>query len=187
MALVLHSVPAVRAAEPPSPGPTTSVETIVVTGKKLNVETLIDRKVYSVEADVQSTFGTVSDILSVIPSVDVDADGSVSLRGDSNVLILIDGRPSTQFSGPSAGDNLQSIPATDIERIEVLTNPPAQYKADGVAGVINIIMRKKRPQGVVGTVQGSIGTAGRSVIGANASYSSGPLVASITGIYRHDY
>ena len=175
------------AADPQSPAPATTVESIVVTGRKLNVETLIDRKVYSVETDVQSTFGTVSDILSVIPSVDVDPDGGVSLRGDSNVLILVDGRPSTQFSGPSAGDNLQSIPATDIERIEVLTNPPAQYKAEGVAGVINIIMRKKRPEGVAGTVQGSLGTAGRSVIGGNASYSSGPLVASITATYRQDY
>lgn len=176
-----------QAAEPAPTGPATTVESIVVTGRKLNVETLIDRKVYSVETDVQSTFGTVSDILSVIPSVDVDADGGVSLRGDGNVLILVDGRPSTQFSGPSAGDNLQSIPATDIERIEVLTNPPAQYKAEGVAGVINIIMRKKRPEGLAGTVQGSLGTAGRSVIGANASYSFGPLVASVTGTYRQDY
>ena len=62
-------------------------------------------------SDVQSTFGTLGDVLSVIPSVDVDPDGVVSLRGDTNVLILIDGKPSTQFSGTAAGDNLQSIPA----------------------------------------------------------------------------
>jgi outer membrane receptor for ferrienterochelin and colicin len=186
-ALAVCSVPAVRAAEPTSPGPTAPVESIVVTGKKLAVETLIDRKVYTVEADVQSTFGTVSDVLSAIPSVDVDADGNVSLRGDSNVLILIDGRPSTLFSGPSAGDNLQSIPATDIERIEVITTPPAQFKADGAAGVINIVTRKKRPEGLSGSLQGSLGTAGRSVVGANAGYSSGPLTASMTGTYRQDY
>jgi outer membrane receptor for ferrienterochelin and colicin len=163
------------------------MESVVVTTQKLAVETLIDRKVYSVTADVQSTFGAVSDVLSAIPSVDVDPDGKVSLRGDSNVLILIDGKPSTQFSGSAAGDNLQSIPAKDIERIEVIANPPAQFKADGTAGVINIITRKKRPEGLAGSLQGSLGSAGRSVVGTDASYSSGPLTASVTGGFRHDY
>jgi len=163
------------------------VQSIVVTAHKLAVETLIDRKVYSVTDDVQASFGTLSDVLGAIPSVDVDPDGNVSLRGDSNVLILIDGKPSTQFSGSAAGDNLQSIPARDIERIEVITTPPAQFKAEGAAGVINIITRKKRPQGVAGSVQGSLGSGGRSVVGANASYSSGPLTASATAGFRHDY
>jgi len=163
------------------------VQSIVVTAHKLAVETLIDRKVYSVTDDVQASFGTVSDVLSAIPSVDVDPDGNVSLRGDSNVLILIDGKPSTQFSGSAAGDNLQSIPAKDIERIEVITTPPAQFKADGTAGVINIITRKKRPEGVAGSLQGSLGSGGRSVVGANASYSSSSLTASATAGFRHDY
>ena len=88
---------ATAADEPAAPSPPPSVETIVVTSEKLPVETLIDRKVYSVTSDVQSTFGTLSDILNVIPSVDVDPDGIVSLRGDTNVLILIDGKPSTPF------------------------------------------------------------------------------------------
>jgi outer membrane receptor for ferrienterochelin and colicin len=162
------------------------MESVVVTTQKLAVETLIDRKVYSVTADVQSTFGAVSDVLNAIPSVDVDPDGKVSLRGDSNVLILIDGKPSTQFSGSAAGDNLQSIPAKDIERIEVITNPPAQFKADGTAGVINIITRKKRPEGLAGSLQGSLGSGGRSVVGTDASYSSGPLTAAVTGGFRHD-
>jgi outer membrane receptor protein involved in Fe transport len=176
-----------KAADDSSPAPVVSVEAIVVTARKLSVETLIDRKVYSVTSDAQSTFGTLSDILSVIPSVDVDPDGIVSLRGDSNVLVLIDGKPSTQFSGSSAGDNLQSIPAKDIERIEVLTTPPAQFKADGAAGVINIITRKKRPEGASGSVQGSLGSGGRSVVGADGSFNSGPLTASATAGYRHDY
>lgn len=178
---------AAAAADDASPAPVDSVEAIVVTSQKLSVETLIDRKVYSVTSDAQSTFGSLSDILSVIPSVDVDPDGIVSLRGDSNVLILIDGKPSTQFSGASAGDNLQSIPAKDIERIEVLTTPPAQFKADGAAGVINIITRKKRPEGVSGSVQGSLGSGGRSVVGADGSYNSGPLMISATAGYRQDY
>lgn len=163
------------------------MEAVVVTAQKLDVETLIDRKVYTVTSDVQSTFGTLGDVLSVIPSVDVDPDGIVSLRGDTNVLILIDGKPSTQFSGSAAGDNLQSIPAKDIERIEILTTPPAQFKADGAAGVINIITRKKRPEGEFGSVQASRGSGGRSVLGVDGSYNSGPLAVSATAGYRQDY
>jgi outer membrane receptor protein involved in Fe transport len=177
----------VEAADDPSPAPAASLDAVVVTAEKLAVETLIDRKVYSVTSDAQSTFGSLSDILNVIPSVDVDATGIVSLRGDTNVLILIDGKPSTRFSGPAAGDNLQSIPASDIERIEILTTPPAQFKAEGAAGVINIITRKKRPEGISGSVRGSLGSGGRSVVGADGSYSSGPLKASVTAGFRQDY
>jgi outer membrane receptor protein involved in Fe transport len=171
---------------PPAP-PVADVESIVVTSKKLSVETLIDRKVYSVAEDLQSDFGSLSDILNVIPSIDVDPDGIVSLRGDTNVLILIDGKPSTQFSGSAAGDNMQSIPAADIERIEVLTTPPAQFKADGAAGVINIITRKKHPQGGSGSAQASLGSGRRYLTGANGSYGSGPLTASLNAGYRQDY
>ncbi len=174
------------AAESPPAAPD-QLETIVIKSQKLNVETLIDRKVYSVAADAQSTFGTLSDILNVIPSVDVDPDGIVSLRGDSKVLILIDGKPSSQFAGASAGDNLQSIPAQDIERIEVLTTPPAQFKADGVAGVINIITRKGRRTGTSGSLQASGGSGGRYVLGAAGSYNSGPWSAALTAGYRADY
>ena len=163
------------------------MDAVVVTAQKLDVETLIDRKVYTVTSDVQSTFGTLSDVLSVIPSVDVDPDGIVSLRGDTHVLILIDGKPSTQFSGAAAGDNLQSIPAKDIERIEILTTPPAEFKADGAAGVINIITRKKRPEGGFGSVQASRGSGGRLGVGVDGSYTSGPLAVSAAAGCRQDY
>jgi outer membrane receptor protein involved in Fe transport len=186
-AIIIAACSVAEAADGPPPAAVDSVEAIVVTAQKLSVETLIDRKVYSVTSDAQSTFGALSDILSVIPSVDVDPDGIVSLRGDTNVLILIDGKPSTQFSGPSAGDNLQSIAAKDVERIEILTTPPAQFKADGAAGVINIITRKKRSQGLSGSLQGSLGSGERSVTGANGGYSSGPLTVSATAGYRRDF
>src|SRR5260221_5871555 len=179
-AIVIAACSVAEAADGPPPAPVDSVEAIVVTAQKLSVETLIDRKVYSVTSDAQSTFGALSDILSVIPSVDVDPDGIVSLRGDTNVLILIDGKPSTQFSGPSAGDNLQSIAAKDVERIEILTTPPAQFKADGAAGVINIITRKKRSQGLSGSLQGSLGSGERSVAGANGGYSFRPFTGFCT-------
>jgi outer membrane receptor protein involved in Fe transport len=178
---------AAEATDESPPAPADAMETIVVKSEKLSVETLIDRKVYSVTSDAQSSFGSLSDILSIIPSVDVDPTGIVSLRGDTKVLILIDGKPSSQFAGASAGDNLQSIPAKDIERIEVLTTPPAQFKADGVAGVINIITRKERRAGTSGSLQASGGSGGRYVLGADGSYSSGPLAASLSAGYRQDY
>ena len=170
--------------QPPQPKP---LATVVVRAEKLNVETRVDRKIYTVTDDAQSTFGTVSDVLSVIPSVDIDPDGVVSLRGDSNVLILIDGRPSTQFQGSAAGDNLQSISARDIERIEILTTPPAQFKAEGAAGVINIITRRRRPRGTSGTLQGSLGDGGRSAAAASTSYSGARFTGSLSAGYREDY
>jgi len=168
------------AADPPPPA------AVVVTANRLAVETKIDRKVYSISEDAQSTFGTVTDVLAVIPSIDVDGDGTVALRGDSNVLILIDGRPAAQLSGSGAGDSLQSIPAQDIERIEVITTPPAQFKADGASGVINIITRKKKSAGLSGSAQASLGNSGRSMVGAGLSDVRGPLTLSASASFRQD-
>jgi len=166
----------------------TPMETITVQGQKLNVETKIDRKIYSVPEDAQGTLGTLSDILNVIPSVDVDPDGNVSLRGDSNVLVLIDGKPATQLQGANAGDVLQSIPASEIERIEVLTTPPAQFKAEGAAGVINIITRKRAAkESASGSLTGSLGSGGRWLVGGNGSYGSKQFTASVNAGFREDF
>jgi outer membrane receptor protein involved in Fe transport len=170
----------------PATPPAGALESIVVTSDKLSVETRIDRKIYSVKSDLQSEMGSVGDVLGAIPSIDVDSEGVVSLRGDTNVLILVDGHPSAQFSGPSAGDNLQAFPARDIERIEVITNPPAQYKADGAAGIINIITRKKHQDGVAGSLQASLGSGGRSLIGGDVAVQRGPLTLSLSSSYRQD-
>ena len=164
------------------------METVVVQGQKLNVETRIDRKIYSVPEDAQSTLGTLSDLLNVIPSVDVDADGAVSLRGDTNVLILIDGKPATQLQGSKTGDNLQSISASDIERIEILTTPPAQFKAEGAAGVINIITRKRGgKESASASLTGSLGTGGRWLVGGNGNYGGKQFTASLNAGFREDY
>jgi outer membrane receptor protein involved in Fe transport len=166
----------------------TPMETLVVQGQKLNVETKIDRKIYTVPEDAQSTLGTLSDILNVIPSVDVDPDGIVSLRGDTNVLILIDGKPAAQLQGANAGDVLQSIPASDIERIEVLTTPPAQFKAEGAAGVINIITRKRgAKESASASLTGSLGSGGRWLVGGNGSYGSRQFTASLSAGFREDF
>ena len=86
--------------------PADDVDTIVVQGQKLNVESKIDRKVYTVPEEALGSVGTLSDVLSVIPSIDVDPDGILSLRGDTHVLVLIDGKPATQLQGSKSGDTL---------------------------------------------------------------------------------
>ncbi len=174
-ALLLCMPVAVSAAAPPAAAGTGAIAPVVVTADRLSVETLIDRKVYTISADLQSAVGTVADVLTAIPSVEVDGDGNVSLRGDSNVTILIDGRPAAQLSGASAADNLLQIPAQDIEKIEVITNPPAQFKADGTAGIINIIMRKRRRAGSSGMAQASAGNRERALFGASGNYNAGSL------------
>ena len=187
--LALLSIAAsAAAAENPSPSGAQSLDAVVVQGRRLNVETKIDRKIYSVPEDAQSSLGTLSDILNVIPSVDVDPDGGVSLRGDSNVLILIDGKLATQLQGSKAGDNLQSISASEVERIEILTTPPPQFKAEGAAGVINIITRRRAArESASAAVTGSLGSGGRWLVGGNGSYGGRHFTASLSAGFREDY
>ena len=161
-------------------------ETVVVTAQPSGNQTLIDRKVYSISKDLQSNFGTAADVLNNIPSVTVDTDGNVSLRNDSNVTILIDGKPSTQFSGSTGGLSLQELSASDIDRVEILTSPPASMKSSGSAGVINIITKKHRQAGFSGDVRGSIGEEGRFIAGADAAYNNGPFKSSLSIGLRQD-
>ena len=109
--------------------------------------TSIDRKVYNVDKDLISKAGSASELLQNVPSVQVDLDGNVSLRGSSNVLITVNGRPSPLMNRNSA-TVLQQMPANSIERIEVITNPSAEFKPDAAAGIINIVMKRgaARPQ-----------------------------------------
>ena len=165
-----------QAQTPPPPihtPPGTTVQDVVVTAQRPRAQTLIDRKVYTVGGDLQSTVGTAADVLSNVPSVQVDADGAVSLRGDSNVTILVDGKPSAQFTGPASGLSLQQFPASDFDRIEVLTSPPAQFKAAGSGGVINIITKKTRKAGFSGALRANVGADGRYVLGLDGAYNVG--------------
>jgi outer membrane receptor protein involved in Fe transport len=124
------------------------------------VQVLPDRTVYSLDKNVQSSTSTLSDVLRNLPSVDVDIQGNVSLRGDSNVTILIDGKESPLLAGNRA-DALQQIPAEMIDRIEVVTNPSAEFRAEGSAGVINIILKKDKELVASGVVRVTVGNEGR--------------------------
>ena len=124
-----------------------TVEGLTVTAESPTAfRSSIDRRSYGVANDLQTTTGSISDALRNIPSVEVDVQGNVSLRGDPNVTILIDGKPSGLFKGEGAAQALQSLPADQIERVEVITNPSAAFSPDGSAGIINLIT-KKTPQG----------------------------------------
>lgn len=133
----------------------------------------IDRKVYNVGKEIQSVAGSASDLLQNVPSVDVDIDGNVSLRGSDNVLILINGREST-LMGRSRAEVLQQLPADSIDKIEVITNPSAKYKPDGTAGIINIALKRKHDAGWSGTATFNVGNSDRYNSSLSLNYHPGP-------------
>lgn len=162
---------------PAKADPTTVQGVVVTSAADAPMKSSIDRRSYSVEGDLQATTGSIADALKRIPSVEVDIDGNVKLRGDSSVTILIDGKPSSLMQGQTRADALQQLSADQIERVEVLTNPGAQYSPEGTAGVINLVTRKSRKPGggVAGSVRGNAGTDDRYNGGVNWSYNSKTL------------
>ncbi len=133
----------------------------------------IDRKVYNVGKDIQSTTGSASGLLQNIPSVQVDVEGNVSLRGNDNVLILVNGKPSTQMNAANRATALEQMSADSIDKIEVITNPSARYKPDGTAGIINIALKKKREPGYSVSVRANVGNDDRYGVGFTANYNPG--------------
>src|SRR6185503_2741213 len=129
---------------------------VTVTSRKSLLNTSIDRKVYNVTQDIMAQSGSVSDILKNIPSVEVDIEGQVSLRGSTDVMILINGRPSP-LMGRTRAEVLQQLPANSIERIEVITNPSARFKPDGTSGIINIVLKKNIKAGWNGSIIANAG------------------------------
>ena len=174
--------PATTAKQPAGP----TVGEIVVTGQAPAVQTSIDRRSYSVAADLQAQSGSIGDALRNVPSVEVDVNGNVALRGDPNVTILIDGKPSGQFRGESKGQALQALPAERIERVEVITNPSAEFRADGTAGVINLITKKAKGAGQTASGRLTVGTSERVFASAATGYNSGSLSVSADAFLRHD-
>ena len=114
---------------------------VIVRAEKTTVEIKLDKKVFNVGNDLMVKGGTVSDVLSNIPSVSVDVEGNVSLRGNDNVKILIDGRPSNAINITEA---LRIIPADAIDKVEVITNPSARYDAEGGGGILNIVLKREK-------------------------------------------
>ncbi len=128
-----------------------------VVGEKAEYTNSLDKKVYNVDKTLINAGGSVSEVLSNIPSVNVDIDGKVSLRGSEQVTILIDGKPAG-LTGDNRGAILQQLPASSIDQIEVITNPSSKYDAEGMSGIINIKTRKDKNPGINGTITVGAGT-----------------------------
>ncbi|WP_462264071.1 TonB-dependent receptor [Mucilaginibacter sp.] len=134
-----------------------TLKEVVVTARRSQIQLGTDKKVFSVDQSLVSQGGSATDLLANVPTVQVDVDGNVNLRGSNNVRILINGKPSA-LTGSSVTDILQSIPASSIENIEVITNPSSKYDAEGQSGIINIILKKNVSLGFNGSASATVGT-----------------------------
>jgi outer membrane receptor protein involved in Fe transport len=145
------------------------LEEVVVRGERSQMELSLDKRVFNVGKDLANAGATAADILSNVPSVAVDAEGNVSLRGSNSVRILIDGKPSglVSFKG---GSGLQQLQGSAIERVEVITNPSARYEAEGMGGIINIILKKEQREGINGSFDVITGYPTNFGLAANVNY-----------------
>ncbi|WP_272151510.1 TonB-dependent receptor domain-containing protein [Tenacibaculum aiptasiae] len=148
---------------------TETLDEVEVIAEKSTVEIRLDKKIYNVGKDMTVKGGNASDVLDNVPSVNVDAEGAVSLRGNENVRILIDGKPSA-LVGLTGTDALRNLPAEAIEKVEVITAPSARYDAEGTAGILNIILRKGKITGFNGSVNLTVGNPDQFRLSPNLNY-----------------
>lgn len=156
---------------------------VEVVGQKSQMRFELDKRVFNVDQNIASTGGSASDVLTNIPSVEVDNEGQVSLRGSSSVTVWINGKASG-LTSDNRGDILQQLPAENIERVEVITNPSARYSPEGTAGIINIVLKRDRRAGYFGGVQAGADINGGYNVSGNVNYSSGTLEAYANLGYR---
>ena len=142
---------------------------IVVTGEKQEVINNLDKKVINVDKNLASATGSAIDVLQNVPSVSVDVSGNVSLRGSTNVTILINGKPSG-LVGVSGSDVLNQVPASSIESVEIVTNPSVKYDPDGTSGIINLVLKKKTDSGFNGLISVNAGTEDKYNTSVHTNY-----------------
>lgn len=162
----------------------TAVDAVEVTGMRSQMQFDIDKKVFNVDQNIASTGGSASDILGNIPSVEVDGDGDVSLRGNSSVTVWINGKESG-ITADNRAQILEQMPAESIEKIEVITNPSAKFSPEGTSGIINIVLKKNRMKGYYGGVQASLDSRLGYNASANFNYSSPVADFYINAGFRH--
>lgn len=151
-----------------------ALDDIEIRAEKSETQFSLDKRVFNVGKDLANQGGSAEDILDNVPSVTVDIEGSVSLRGSEGVRILIDGKPSGLANQDNA-NGLRSIPANLISSVEVITNPSARYEAEGMAGIINIVLKKDKGSGFNGSFDVSAGYPEQAGVGANLNYRKGKV------------
>jgi outer membrane receptor protein involved in Fe transport len=147
------------------------LRSVQVTGLRSTMKLEVDKKVFSVDQSVASAGASASEVLKNIPSVEVDNEGSISLRNSSNVIIWINGKPSG-LTTDNRAQVLEQMPAESIDRIEVITNPSAKFSSEGSAGIINIILKKDRKSGYYGSLQAGVNYPWGYTLGGNINYNS---------------
>ncbi|RXG15267.1 outer membrane receptor protein involved in Fe transport [Leeuwenhoekiella aestuarii] len=160
------------------------LDEVTVVAETTTVDIRLDKKIYNIGKDLTTAGGTVSDALNNVPSVSVDVEGSISLRGNDNVRILINGKPSA-IAGYGSTDVLRQLPADAIERVEVITSPSARYDAEGTAGILNIILRKEKTLGFNGSLNTSVGNPDLASISANLNLRTDKFNIFNTTGYRY--
>lgn len=161
-----------------------TLDAVEIIAERTTVEIRLDKKIYNVGKDLTVRGGTVSDVLDNIPSITVDVEGNVSLRGNDDVRILINGKPSG-LVGLNSTDALRQLPAEAIQKVEVITSPSARYDAEGTAGIINIILRRSKLQGLNGAITTNIGYPETAGISGNINFRTGDINFFNTASYSY--
>lgn len=159
------------------------LDEVVVIGQQSQMRFEIDKRVFNVAQNLSAIGGSASDILGNIPSVDVDAEGAVSLRGNTSVTIWINGKASGLTSDNSA-QILEQLPAESIDRVEIITNPSAKYNPEGTSGIINIVLKENNKAGYYGSLQAGVDSRGGYNFGGNINYSGNKLDAYLNVSHR---
>jgi outer membrane receptor protein involved in Fe transport len=161
-----------------------SLGEVTVIAERTTVEIKLDKKIYNVGKDLTVRGGTVSDVLDNVPSVSVDVEGNVALRGNDDVRILINGKPSG-LVGLNSTEALRQLPAEAIERVEVITSPSARYDSEGSAGILNIILRRSKLQGLNGAFTVNGGYPLQAGVSGNINYRTGDVNIFNTTSYNY--